>query len=67
MLYNASVQYNFGDDAAITLIANNVFNSRPPFDRTFSTYPYYNIFNYNSYGRLVMLEVNMHFGGGKKQ
>lgn len=67
MIYNASVQYNFGDDAAITLIGNNIFNSRPPIDRTFNAYYYYNLFNYNAYGRLVMLEFNMHFGGGKKQ
>jgi outer membrane receptor protein involved in Fe transport len=64
--YNASVTYNFNDDAAISLIGNNIFNARPPFDRTFSVYPYYNLFNYNSYGRLVMVEMNMHFGGGKK-
>jgi outer membrane receptor protein involved in Fe transport len=67
MIYNATVQYNFNDDAAITLIANNIFNSRPPYDRTFSAYPYYNIFNYNAYGRLLMAEFNMHFGGGKKE
>jgi outer membrane receptor protein involved in Fe transport len=67
MIYNATVQYNFNDDAAITLIGNNIFNSRPPYDRTFSTYPYYNVFNYNSYGRLIMVEFNMHFGGGKKE
>jgi outer membrane receptor protein involved in Fe transport len=66
MIYNASVQYNFNDDAAITLIGNNIFNSRPPKDSSFggqANYPFYNIFNYNSYGRLVMLEFNMHFGG----
>ena len=26
MIYNATVQYNFNDDAAITLIGNNIFN-----------------------------------------
>jgi outer membrane receptor protein involved in Fe transport len=66
MMYNASVQYNFNDDAAMTLIGNNIFNSRPPFDSSYSSYPYYNIFNYNSFGRLLMLELNVHFGGGKK-
>jgi outer membrane receptor protein involved in Fe transport len=66
MVYNATVQYNFSDDAAMTLIGNNIFNSRPPIDRTYSAYPYYNIFNYNSFGRLVMLELNVHFGAGKK-
>lgn len=65
MIYNATIQYNFGDDAAITLIGNNIFNSRPPKDRSFNAYYYYNLFNYNAYGRLVMLEFNMHFGGSK--
>jgi outer membrane receptor protein involved in Fe transport len=69
MLYNASVQYNFNDDAAMTLIGNNIFNSRPPFDSSYggqANYPFYNVFNYNSYGRLVMLELNVRFGGEKK-
>jgi outer membrane receptor protein involved in Fe transport len=66
MVYNATLQYNFSDDAALTLISNNIFNSRPPVDRTYSAYPYYNIFDYNSFGRLVMVELNVHFGGGKK-
>jgi outer membrane receptor protein involved in Fe transport len=65
-IFNASVQYNFSDDAAITLIANNIRNSRPPKDPTFNTGYYYNIFNYNAYGRLLMLEYNMHFGGSKE-
>jgi outer membrane receptor protein involved in Fe transport len=66
MIYNASVQYNFSDDAAITLIGNNIFNSRPPKDSSFAgqaNYPFYNPYNYNSYGRLLMVEFNMHFGG----
>ena len=67
MLYNLSVQYNFSDDAAITLIGNNIFNSRPPIDPSFTTYPYYNLYNYNAYGRLVMAEFNIHFGGSKKE
>jgi outer membrane receptor protein involved in Fe transport len=66
MIYNATIQYNFGDDAAITLIGNNIFNSRPPKDSTRSVVPYYNQFNYNGYGRLVMVEFNMHFGGAKE-
>lgn len=66
MVYNASVQYNLSDDAALSLLSNNIFNSRPPIDKSFSAYPYYNLFNYNSYGRLVMLEMNVHFGGSKK-
>lgn len=66
MKYNATVQYNFSDDASLTLIGNNIFNARPPRDETFTSYPYYDVFSYNSYGRLVMVEMNVHFGGSKK-
>lgn len=66
MRYNASVQYNFSDDASLALIGNNIFNARPPRDNTFTSYPFYDLYSYNSYGRLVMLEMNVHFGGGKK-
>ena len=63
--YNASVQYNFSDDAALTLIANNVFNRRPPSDPTFSAFPYYDIFSYGGLGRSLMAEFNFHFGAGR--
>ncbi|MBS0590785.1 MAG: TonB-dependent receptor [Proteobacteria bacterium] len=66
MRYNATVQYNFSDDASMTLIGNNILNARPPKDPTFSAYPYYDLYSYNNYGRLLMLEMNVHFGGGKK-
>ena len=70
MIYNATVQYNFNDDAAITLIGNNIFNSRPPYDASYggqANFPFFNVFNYNAYGRLLMVEFNAHFGGAKKQ
>ncbi len=66
MKYNATVQYNFSDDASLTLIGNNIVNARPPYDKSFTAYPYYDFYSYNSYGRLVMLEMNVHFGGSKK-
>ena len=64
MIYNLTLQYNFSDDAAITLIGNNIFNSRPPKDPSYNLYPYYNVYNYNSYGRLLMVELNIHFPSG---
>lgn len=64
IVYNASVQYAFQDDLTLSLIANNVTNERPPYDPTYTNYPYYNVLNYNSFGRLLMLEIAMKFGGG---
>ncbi|MGH8121146.1 MAG: TonB-dependent receptor plug domain-containing protein [Rudaea sp.] len=65
MLYNASVKYNFDSDAAIQLTSNNIFNSKPPVDKTASAFPYYNTYNYNPYGRAVWAEFAFHFGGKK--
>ena len=65
MLYNGSVKYSFGSDAAIQLTVNNIFNSKPPVDHTASNFPYYNTYNYNPYGRAVWGEFAFHFGGKK--
>lgn len=61
-LFNASVSYDFGDDATVSLISNNVFNRRPPIDETFVAYPYYDQFSYNAFGRSVFLEFAYKFG-----
>ncbi len=67
MLYNGSVKYSFDDGAAaIQLTANNLFNSKPPVDRTQSGFPYYNTYNYNPYGRAVWAEFAFRFGGASK-
>jgi outer membrane receptor protein involved in Fe transport len=65
ILYNATVKYNFSDDASLMLIVNNVRNSGPRKDPTYSAFPYYNIFDFNGLGRSVMAEFNFHFGAGK--
>lgn len=59
--YNASVRYKLNDMINLSLISNNVTNKRPPYDPTFAAYPYYNVFNYNSYGRALWLQMDMHF------
>jgi len=62
--YNASVGYRYSDALSLMLSSNNLFNKRPPKDPTYTAYPYYNSNNFNSYGRLVMFEVRVSFGGG---
>ena len=59
--YNASIGYKFSDMVDLSLISNNVTNKRPPRDNTYSAYPYYNVFNYNSYGRAVWFQATVHF------
>jgi outer membrane receptor protein involved in Fe transport len=67
-LYNGSVGYNFGDNASLTFIVNNIFNAGPPKDPTNTTPPppFYNIFNYNSLGRQYWLEFDFRFGSSVK-
>jgi outer membrane receptor protein involved in Fe transport len=62
---NASTTYHFGDAASLSLIANNLFDKRPPYDNSYGGYPYYDTLSYDSYGRMVMLEMTVHFGGRK--
>jgi outer membrane receptor protein involved in Fe transport len=65
MIYNGSVSYSFDSDAVLSVRANNIFNSKPPVDRTQSSFPYYNTYNYNPYGRAIWAEFAFHFGGKK--
>ena len=62
ILYNASLTYNIDDDLTLTGAVNNIRNKMPPYDRTYIAYPYYNVLNYNPYGRAYWLEVDWRFG-----
>ncbi|GAB3308839.1 TonB-dependent receptor [Luteimonas notoginsengisoli] len=69
MLYNLSVDYDLTDNSTLSLIVNNVRNSRPPKDPSYDgsqgfAPPYYNIFAYNGYGRSLWLEYRIDFGAG---
>lgn len=64
MLYNASLSYNITDDMRITGIVNNIQNSKPPRDSSWTAVPYYNFVNYNPYGRQFWLEFDWRFGRG---
>jgi len=60
--YNGSVNYKVTPKASISLVANNIFNKRPPVDKTNGNYPYYDVFDYNALGRVVYVEVGYDFG-----
>ena len=66
ILYNGSVKYSFDSGAAIQVTANNLRNTKPPVDKTASTFPFYNTYNYNPYGRVVWVEFAYRFGGSKE-
>lgn len=65
ILYNGSVGFKFNDAAALTFVVNNISNSPPPRDNTYSALPFYNTGDYNVYGRSYFLEFDYHFGGSK--
>jgi len=64
MVYNGSVSYDLTDDMRISVIVNNIKNSMPPKDPTWTAYPYYNFANYNVYGRAYWVEFDWRFGKG---
>jgi outer membrane receptor protein involved in Fe transport len=63
MLYNVNFNYEITPSQDISLTVNNVFNEMPPRDRSWTTYPYYNNFNYSAYGRAMWLEYRVEVGG----
>jgi outer membrane receptor protein involved in Fe transport len=67
MLYNLSVDYDVTKNSTLSLIVNNIRNSRPPEDPSYDgsqgfAPPYYNIFAYNGYGRSWWVEYKIDFG-----
>lgn len=67
MLYNLSVDYDLTENSTLSLIVNNLRNSRPPEDKSYDgsqgfAPPFYNIFAYNGYGRSFWLEYKIDFG-----
>ena len=62
LVYNGSVSYSLTDDIRISAISNNLFNKKPPYDSSYSAYPYYSFVNYNPYGRSYWIEVDWKFG-----
>lgn len=63
-LFNVNVGYRLTGNSKVALTVNNIGNRKPPEDRSYVAYPYYNIFNYNGYGRAWWLSYNLDLDGG---
>ncbi|MGC1548777.1 MAG: TonB-dependent receptor [Rhodanobacter sp.] len=61
--FNYSLTYTPVPNLDLSLLADNVFNKMPPNDPTNTAYPYFNVGNYNIYGREIMLQATLRFGG----
>jgi iron complex outermembrane recepter protein len=66
IVWNWSLNYSpkWAKDLDLSLMVNNLMNKRPPQDSGYYTnFPYYNSYNYNPYGREIMLQADWRFGG----
>ena len=62
-LFNASVQYDIGERARVSLTINNLLDTDPVKDPTYSSYPYYDISWFDSVGRSFYLQFTYKLGG----
>ncbi|GLQ50873.1 TonB-dependent receptor [Dyella flava] len=64
--FNGSVSYHLTRQLDLSALVNNITNKMPPVDPTYSVYPYFNVENYNIYGREVMLQMDLTFGSAMR-
>ena len=62
-LYNATFGYRFNPRMSASFIVDNLFDTRPQFDPTWTSYPYYDRRWFNPIGRAFFLEFNYRMGG----
>jgi outer membrane receptor protein involved in Fe transport len=60
-LINLNVGFDLTEESTLSVTVNNVANKRPPRDQSYTAFPYYNIFNYNGFGRSYWLTYNLNF------
>lgn len=63
--YNANIQYRVTDRAELSLSIVNLFDKTPPYDETYTSYPYYDISWFDTEGRSFYLQYTHKFGGGE--
>ena len=62
-LYNATVSYRFSNRASASLIVDNVFDTKPQRDPTWTSYPYYSSHWFSAIGRQFFLQGTYKIGG----
>ncbi len=58
--FNATVRYQFTDAFSVALIGNNILDNEPP-QTSEEGYPYFNVLNYDPYGRELFVELGYVF------
>jgi len=61
-LFNLNLDYQLTDNSNLALTVNNLLDEDPPTDKSWTGYPYFNIFNYNGYGRAYWLQYRIDLG-----
>jgi iron complex outermembrane receptor protein len=61
--YNATVNYRFNDRGSVTFIVDNLFDSRPQQDPTWTSYPYYAHNWFDPIGRAFFVQLTYKMGG----
>ena len=62
-LYNGSVNYRFSPRSTLSLIVDNLFDTKPGKDNTWTSYPYYASEWFSPIGRAWFAEFNYRVGG----
>jgi iron complex outermembrane receptor protein len=64
-LFNLSAQYDLNDHLRVSGTVNNLFDQNPIKDRTYSSYPYYDVSWFDGVGRSYYLQMTWKLGGSK--
>ena len=62
-VYNASANYRFNPRASMTFIVDNLFDTKPKRDATWTAYPYYASRWFSPVGRAFFVQFSYRFGG----
>src|SRR5690606_11609662 len=62
--YTANVGFRSGDRSRLSLSVVNLTDETPPYDPTYTSYPYYDISWFDTEGRSYYLQFTHKFGGG---
>jgi outer membrane receptor protein involved in Fe transport len=64
MLYNASLGYRWDKNVNVGVTIDNLFDSKPGHDNTWTAYPYYARRWFSPLGRALFVNLSVKFGGG---
>ena len=62
-MYNASFGYRLNERANLSFVVDNLLDTKPARDSTWTAYPYYSRNWFNAVGRAYFAEISYRFGG----